>query len=211
MVGLTWSSFMVVFLSVLAGCAGKGETVMLYPGALPTNRGDMAVSKDKLTAIILPFEDQRPEKGPIGRRTHVGGGYTSYAVWNDMPGYVIAQFMADYLKQKGWQVAMAVPGEAIGNRTDVDTVITGQVQEFSAQAISKPLSTDISVKMRVALQARNQKYGSVARMSLHGSRSNRVVVFNDRDVQDALDAMLKESLDRLMTDAKVEQGLLQVK
>jgi hypothetical protein len=48
-------------------------------------------------------------------------------------------------------------------------------------------------------------------MSLHGSRDNKVVLFNDRDVQDALDAMLKDSVDRLMADAKVEQGLLQVK
>jgi len=37
------------------------------------------------------------------------------------------------------------------------------------------------------------------------------VVFNDRDVQDAIDIMLKESMDRLMEDAKVEQGLLQVR
>jgi hypothetical protein len=128
-----------------------------------------------------------------------------------MPGYVIAQFMADYLKQKGWQAAVALPGEPIDNRKGVDAVITGQVEEFSAQATSKPLSTDISVRMRVALQARNQKDGSVARMTLHGSRANKVFIFNDRDVQDALDAMLKESLDRLMADAKVEQGLLQVK
>jgi hypothetical protein len=65
--------------------------------------------------------------------------------------------------------------------------------------------------MQVALQARNQKDGSLARMTLHGSRAKTVVVFNDRDVQDAIDGMLKESMDRLMEDAKVEQGLLQVK
>jgi hypothetical protein len=207
----TWLGVIITLLLGLSGCAGKGESVMLYPGALPIDRADMAVSPEKLTVIILPFEDQRPEKGSIGRRTHVGGGYTSYAVWNDMPGYVIAQFMADYLKQKGWQAAVALPGEAIGHRTDVDAVINGQVQEFSAQAISRSLSTEISVKMRVALQARNQRDGSVARMSLHGSRASKVLIFNDRDVQDALDAMLKDSVDRLMADAKVEEGLLQVK
>lgn len=210
MVRSTWSWVSIVLLLVLNGCTGSGETVMLYPGTLPADRADIAVSQEKLTAIILPFEDQRPKKGAIGRRTHAGGGYTSYAVWNDMPGYVIAQFMADYLKQKGWQVAVAIPGEAIAN-SDVDAVISGQVQEFSAQAMSGSLSTEISVKMRVALQARNQRDGSVARMSLHGSRANKVFLFNDRDVQDALDAMLKDSLDRLMADAKAEQGLLQVK
>ncbi|WP_447984554.1 hypothetical protein [Nitrospira sp. Nam74] len=211
MVKWTWSWAITVLLLVLNGCAGKGETVMLYPGALPADRSDIAVSQEKLAVIIVPFEDRRSEKGAIGRRTHTGGGQTSYAVWNDMPGYVIAQFMADYLKQKGWQAAVALPGEPIDNRKGVDTVISGQVEEFSAQATSKALSTDISVRMRVALQARNQIDGSVARMTLHGSRANKVFIFNDRDVQDALDAMLKESLDRLMADAKVEQGLLQVK
>ena len=150
MIRWTSSWVIIVLLLVLNGCAGKSETVMLYPGALPADRTDIAVSQEKLTVIIVPFEDQRPEKGEIGRRTHFGGGYTSYAVWNDMPGYV-------------------------------------------------------------ALQPRNQKDGSVARMSLHGSRTNKVFIFVDRDVQDALDAMLKESLDRLMANAKVEQGLLQVK
>ena len=207
----TWSWIIIVLLPVFGGCAGKGETVMLYPGALPADRTDIAVSQETLTVIILPFEDQRAEKGAIGRRTHAGGGYTSYAVWNDMPGYVIAQFMADYLKQKGWQAAVALPGEPVDIRKGVDAVISGQVQEFSAQATSKASSTEVSVKMRVALQARNQKDGSVARMSLHGARVNNVFIFNDRDVQNALDAVLKESLDRLMADAKVEQGLLQVK
>ena len=211
MVRSTWLGIIIVLLLGLSGCAGKGETVMLYPGALPADRADIAVSQETLTVIIGPFEDQRPEKGAIGRRTHAGGGHTSYAVWNDMPGYVIAQFMADYLKQKGWQAAVALPGEPIDNRKGVEAVISGQVQEFSAQADSKALSTEISVKMRVALQVRNQKDGRVARMSLHGSRANKVFIFNDRDVQDALDAMLKESLDRLLADAKVEQGLLQVR
>lgn len=211
MVRWTWSWVIIGLFLGLSGCAGKGETVMLYPGSLPADRADMAASLEKLAVLILPFEDQRPEKGAIGRRTHSGGGHTSYAVWNDMPGHVIAQFMADYLKQKGWQAVVVLPGEPIDNRKGIEAVISGQVQEFSAQADSKALSTEISVKMRVALQARNQKDGSVARMSLHGSRAHKVFIFNDRDVQDALDAMLKESLDRLMTDAKVEQGLLQVK
>ena len=211
MIRRTSSWVIIVLLLVLNGCAGKSETVMLYPGALPADRTDIAVSQEKLTVIIVPFEDQRPEKGEIGRRTHFGGGYTSYAVWNDMPGYVIAQFMADYLKQKGWEAAVVLPGEPIDVQKGVEAVISGQVEEFSAQAISKALYTEISVKMRVALQPRNQKDGSVARMSLHGSRTNKVFIFVDRDVQDALDAMLKESLDRLMVNAKVEQGLLQVK
>ena len=128
MIRRTSSWVIIVLLLVLNGCAGKSETVMLYPGALPADRTDIAVSQEKLTVIIVPFEDQRPEKGEIGRRTHFGGGYTSYAVWNDMPGYVIAQFMADYLKQKGWEAAVVLPGEPIDVQKGVEAVISGQVE-----------------------------------------------------------------------------------
>jgi len=201
----------VWMLIVLPGCAGKGETVMLYPGALPLSRADIALSQEKLTVVIVPFEDHRLAKGSIGRRTHARGGYTSYTVWNDRPGQVVAEFMADYLKQKGWQVTVAQTAETARHQSAAEAVISGQVEEFSVQAVSKSLLTDISTRMQVALQARNQKDGSLARMTLHGSRAKTVVVFNDRDVQDAIDIMLKESMDRLMEDAKVEQGLLQVR
>lgn len=202
---LTMSAFLF-----MTGCAGKGETVMLYPGALPIDRADIRPSRETLAVVLLAFEDHRKEKGSIGQRTHKGGGSTSYTVWNDRPGQVVAQFMADYLKQKGWQVLVAKPGELLSEGAG-DVVFSGQVQEFSVTAVSHSLSTDMSARMQVDLQARNQKDGSVARMSLHGSRAKTVVVFNDRDVQDTIDAMLKESMDRLMEDAKVEHGLLQVK
>lgn len=184
---------------------------MLYPGALPLDRADIRPFQETLTAVILPFEDNRKEKGAIGRRTHKNGGYTTYTVWNDRPGQVVAQFMADYLKQKGWQVIVAQPGETVLDHSEVELVISGQVQEFSVEAVSHSMSTDISTRMQVDLEAHNQKGGSLARMSLHGSRGKTVVVFNDRDVQNTIDAMLKDSMDRLLEDAKVEQGVLQVK
>ena len=198
-------------LIVLQGCAGKGGPSCYIPARFRSVVRTLRSHREKLTVVIVPFEDHRLAKGSIGRRTHARGGYTSYTVWNDQPGQVVAEFMADYLKQKGWQVTVAQTAETARHQSAAEAVISGQVEEFSVQAVSKSLLTDISTRMQVALQARNQKDGSLARMTLHGSRAKTVVVFNDRDVQDAIDIMLKESMDRLMEDAKVEQGLLQVR
>ena len=48
-------------------------------------------------------------------------------------------------------------------------------------------------------------------MILQGSRVNKVAVFSDRHMEDALGQMAKESLYRLMADATIENGVFQVK
>jgi hypothetical protein len=89
--------------------------------------------------------------------------------------------------------------------------VTGQVREFSADAESRPTSTEISVRMLVTLHSSNEALGTTGRMILQGSRVNKVAVFSDRHMEDALRQMIKESLDRLMVDASVENGVFQVK
>jgi uncharacterized lipoprotein YajG len=88
--------------------------------------------------------------------------------------------------------------------------VSGEVLEFSANAKSKFGSTDITVKTKVAIQAQNPNDGSTTRMTLNGSRSQSVFWFNHEDVEDTVNLMLKESVERLLADAKVQNRLLQV-
>lgn len=202
-------SFLIMTAWLTGGCAGRGEMVMLDPGSLRLGEGEAAAAGARGSVLIVPFEDERPEKGRIGKRAHVGGGHTYYTVVEDKPGHVIAQFLADYLTHKGWQasVTTARPGPDAKDTM----IVTGQVREFSADAESRPTSTEISVKMLVALQSSNDARGTTGRMILQGSRVNKVAVFSDRHVEDALRQMVQESLDRLMADATIENGVFQVK
>jgi hypothetical protein len=193
----------------MGGCAGRGEMVMLDPGTLRFDEGETATAGARGTVLIVPFDDERPEKGRIGKRLHVGGGHTYYTVVEDKPGRLIAQLLADYLTHRGWQASVST-GRPGPDAKDAMTV-TGQVREFSADAESRPTSTEISVRMLVTLQSSNEALGTTGRMILQGSRVNKVAVFSDRHMEDALRQMIKESLDRLMVDASVENGVFQVK
>ena len=198
-------------LPALGGCAGKGEVVTLDVGAIPS-KPHATPLKGEMRALVIAFEDQRPERKTIGYRTHLGGGRTYFTVANSKPGDVVAQVLADYLKQKGWRTWVGPSGGAvIANRDgDLDVILRGQVLEFSAHAKSKFGSTDMTVKTKVAIQAENTKDGSTARMTLNGSRSQSVFWFDPEDLEEAINLMLKESVERLLADAKVENRLLQV-
>lgn len=203
----------LIGILVLSGCAGQGQVVPLDVGATPSGHQEAVQSKDALKALIVPFEDQRSEKRRIGTRTHFWGGNTYFTVRDDKPGDVIAHALADYLKQKGWQTWVSAPGgPVVANPSGgLDVMVTGQIMDFSANAKSRFGSTRIVVKTKVALQAQHTLDGSISRMTLNGSRSETVFWFEPKDMEEAINQMLKESLDRLMADAKVENRLLQIK
>jgi hypothetical protein len=208
---MRWVFLIGLALPALSGCAGKGEVVTLDVGAIPA-KAQSTPRKDEMKALVMTFEDQRPEKKTIGYRTHIGGGRTYFTVANNKPGEVIAQVLADYLKQKGWRTWVSPAGGAVvpNPAGGLDVTLSGQVLEFSANAKSKFGSTDITVKTKVAIQAQNTGDGSIARMTLNGSRSQSVFLFDPEDVQEAINHMLKESVERLLADARIENRLLQV-
>jgi hypothetical protein len=196
---------------IVAGCAGKGEVVMLNVAAIRAGVS-RAHPGEHLKVLVMTFEDRRPEKGYLGTRTHFWGGHTYFTVADDKPGEVVSQVLADYLKQKGWQAWVTKAGGPIvaNPAGGLDVTLSGQVQEFSANAKSKFGSTDISVKIRVAIQARNEQNGSTSRMSLNGSRTETVFWFDPDDMEEAVNRMLKDSVNRLLADARIENSLLQV-
>lgn len=207
---MAWIFVLGLGVPALAGCAGKGDVVTLDVQAIPPK--EQPRQKEDIKALIIAFEDERPGRGRIGSRTHVGGGRTHFTVANDNPGDVIAQVLADYLKQKGWRTWVSLAeGPVVANPAGgLDVTLTGQVLEFSANAKSKFGSTDITVKTKVNIQAQSPHDGSTARMTLNGSRSESVFWFNADDMEAAVNRMLKESVERLLADAKIENRLLQV-
>lgn len=214
MIGLCrrWVSAWGLAAVLAGGCAGHQEVVTIKASAIPGGLSG-AYSREDLKALVVPFEDKRPEKGVLGSRTHLGGGRTYFTVANNKPGESVAQVLADYLKQKGWQTWVAkAGGPVVANPAGgLDLTLTGDVLEFSANARSKFLSTDIKVKAKVAVQAQNEADGSIARMTVNGFRTTTVFWFTADDVEEAVNETLREMVNRFFADAKIENRLLQVK
>lgn len=188
----------------VAGCAGKGEVRYLDLHSKPpvAQPGDI----ESVKIVIEPFEDRRMEKSRVGMRSHLWGGVTYFNVVGERPGEIIAQALADRLKSRGWRDrAWNVRVLPAGSGNDADIVITGQVQEFSANAKSRVFSTAISTNSKLTIQAKNQGDKSTTTRSVEGAQTRTVFWFDEDDVQDLLAATLKDAIDRLVADTKIEQ------
>lgn len=192
---------------VVPGCAGKGEVRYLDLHAKPpvAQPGDI----ESVTIVIEPFEDRRVEKNRVGMRSHLWGGVTYFDVAGDKPGQVIAQALADRLKARGWRDrAWNVRVLPAGSANDADIIITGQLQQFSANAKSRVFSTAIDTHSKVTIQARNQVDKSTTIRSVEGAQTRTVFWFDEDDVQELLAATLKDDIDRLIADTTIEQRAL---
>ena len=192
-------------LIVLAGCAGTGEVVPLKIQALPSLRSINQNLQD-IKVIVEPFEESAGIN-QLGVRTHLGGGQTTFTAQGGRPGVIMAQVVADNLKAMGFQVWVRTPTEQdLPEKPDI--TITGQVQHLSAQARSRVFSTKITAKVKAVLQAANASDRSTVRLNLEGSRESSVFWFQPDDVQELVNRMLKENLDKLLADTAVQNRAL---
>jgi len=198
---------MGIGLSVISGCAGKGDVhyvdLSVKQPAVPMP------PTEPVKIVIEPFEDRRMEKGRIGQRTHLWGGVTNYNIAGERPGEFIAQTLANRLRHRGWQDrAWNVSMVPAGSASDADIVITGQIQDFAANAKSRAFSTVVNAKSRVTIQAKNQGDKSTTTRSVEGSQTRTVFWFDEDDVRELLAATLKDGIDRLVADTMIEEKSL---
>lgn len=198
----------VAFVMLLAGCAGTGQSVPLSITALPSIRSVNQNYQD-LKVVVERFEEG-PNGNRLGVRTHLGGGETVFTVQGGRLGEAVAQVVADNLKAMGFQVWVRKSG-ATEVPANPDITITGQVKELAVDARSRFFSTKMKGKVEVVIQASNASDRSTVRLNLEGAREDAVFWFEPKEVQELVNRMLKENLDRLLADIRVKDRALQTK
>jgi uncharacterized lipoprotein YajG len=192
-------------LIVLAGCAGAGEVVPLKIQALPSVRSINQNLQD-IKVLVEPFEESAGID-QLGVRTHLGGGQTTFTAQGGRLGLIMARVVADNLKSMGFQVWVRTPTEQdLPEKPDI--TITGQLQHLSAQARSRVFSTKITAKVKAVIQAANASDRSTVRLNLEGTRENTVFWFEPKEVQELVNRLLKENLDKLLADTDVQNRAL---
>ncbi len=198
---------LVGVMAVMAGCVGKGET--RYLDVRTPTAAAPSPEQEPVKIVIEPFEDRRDDKTRVGQRTHLWGGMTVFNVAGERPGEVIAEALADRLKNRGWrgrpwkvQVGRSV------DAPDADIIISGQVSEFSATAKSRVFSTVINASNKFSILARNVGDTSTTIRSVEGAQRTTVFWFAEEDVQELLAATLKDGIDRFIADTMVADRAL---
>ena len=198
---------LVGVMAVMAGCVGKGET--RYLDVRTPTAAAPSPEQEPVKIVIEPFEDRRDDKTRVGQRTHLWGGTTLFNVAGERPGEVIAQALADRLKNRGWRGRpWKVQVGRSADAPDADIIISGQVQEFSATAKSRVFSTVINASNKFSIQARNVGDSSTTIRSVEGAQRTTVFWFAEEDVQELLAATLKDGIDRFIADTMVADRAL---
>lgn len=210
----TWSEALVGVVGVVglvasSGCAGTGE--MFYLDVRPKPVMAQIPQAESVKIVIEPFEDRRLDKARVGQRTHLWGGVSNFDVAGGKLSDVIAQALAETLKQRGWQnrawnVTLAPAGGAATN--DADIVISGQVLECTVNAKGRLFSTKITTESKLVLRAQNAADRTVVTRTVEGSQTDTVFWFEPEDVRVLLAATLKDSIDRFISDTKIENRSL---
>lgn len=198
----------VALMMLLAGCAGTGKSLPLDITALPSTRS-LNQNYQDLKVVVERFEEEA-DANRLGVRTHLGGGETVFTVRGGKLGETVAQVVADNLKAMGFQVWVSKPG-----MTEVpakpDVTIKGQVKQLSVDARSRFFSTKMTGKVEIVIQALNASDRSTVRLNLEGAREDAVFWFEPAEVQELVNRMLKENLDRLLADIRVKDRALLTK
>jgi hypothetical protein len=194
-------------LMALVGCGGKGETVNVLIQPIPGKL--MSAPARPTTILVNGFVDAREKKERLGARTHLWGGETYFNVPGGKPGDVVAEGIAGFLKEKGAETWLATPGHPAPKGTP-DVTLSGQVQELNVNAKSGFMHTEVFVSMKVSLLANNHD-GSSTRMSLQGSSTETVFMFDPEDVQTLINQTLADSLEKLYGDVRIEKGIWKTK
>jgi len=126
-------------------------------------------------------------------------------------GAVVAQVVTDYLKKRGWRVELARPVSGTGPDNGPHVTISGKIVELLVNAASTFGSTKITASAKTVIEAVNAADGSIIQVTLNGTSTQTVVVFDEGDAASLLSAALSESLEKFVAETKVEKKMLRLK
>ena len=188
------------------GCAGKSERIDLkVPIAYGANEKVAAMSS--ATVAILPFEDNRTNRSHLGSRYHLWGGESHFSLPSGTLGESTAQAFADYLKERGWNAAVAKGSEGAG----VDVTITGQLVDIGVDARSGVGQTDLNAKSQLVVFVKNHADGSQVREALTSTGTNQVFWFDPEDAQELLNELYNKNFEKFVTDTSLDGKVLKLR
>ena len=191
---------------LVSGCAGKGENINLK---VPVRSGadEKVVAMNSATIAIQPFEDNRTDPSHLGMRHHLWGGESHFSLPSGTLGDATAQALAEYLKGKGWNAAVAKGNGATG----ADMTITGKLVDVNVDAKSGIGQTTLNAKSKMVVQVKNLADGSQIRETLSSTGSNQVIWFDPEDAQELLNDLYNKNFEKFVTDTKLDGKILKLR
>lgn len=187
------------------GCAGKGDAVPINVGGMPVAPPAVEAQVSAVKVVVTPFQDDRSDRSKLGSRHSLWGSDEPYTVTGGTVGEATAKAFADYLARKGWRAQYVSSASQAGG---ADVVISGKIQELSADAHGVVGSTDIAAKNKVTFQAANQADGSSITETVSHAGTYTVFWYAPEDGQEILNEVLERSFEKFVSQTKFDGAAL---
>ena len=204
-----WSVVTTMLALAVVGCGGTGQTIPLsvYMDAVPPPAKVTA----PLRVAVVPFEDVRSDKSKVGRYQH----YVESTVDTLVPASgsaagQVTNFVLEYLKRVGFQVTRVEPGQTVAPGS-ADVVLSGQLESYWSEAVTRFARTELTAKNRLVLKAANVGDGSIVRTTVDGEGTRTVVFFDLEDLEKLNSEALGQTLARFLADVVVADRALKPK
>jgi len=204
-----WSVMTTMLALAVVGCGGTGQTIPLSVNI------DAVPLPAKVTAplrvAVVPFEDVRSDKSKVGRYQH----YVESTVDTLVPASgsaagQVTNFVLEYLKRVGFQVTRVEPGQTVAPGS-ADVVLSGQLESYWSEAVTRFARTELTAKNRLVLKAANVGDGSIVRTTVDGEGTRTVVFFDLEDLEKLNSEALGQTLARFLADVVVADRALKPK
>lgn len=189
----------------MGGCASKGDAVPINVGIKPAATPAGAAPASGVKVAVTPFQDDRADRTKLGNRHSFWGTDEPYTVKSGTVGEATAKALADYLTRKGWQAHYA---PTVGEASGADVVISGKVQDLSADAHGALGSTDITAKNKLIIQAVNQTDGSSITKTTSYTGTYTVFWYGPEDGEEILSEVMERNFEKFVSHTKFEGAAL---
>lgn len=191
----------LLMIFLITGCSGAGDMVNLRIYDLPTGHDKVG---ENLVVAIEPFEDNRPDKSQLGRRTHMGGGYTYFNLMGGNVETGAAESFIAFLNSRGFQASKAGSGTP-------DVTIKAIILKFTADARSSFMNTHLESHAITQFHVTNHADNSKVRLTIGSGGTDDELIFDQEDMEDLVNTALQEGFEEFLDNITIQGKTLRKK
>lgn len=191
--------FLILTFFIAAGCTPP-VTYVVDVNYTPALKEEPVTKIEEREIAVIPFEDVRKEKKSVGERRHLMGNVDEFDARPYPVTSAVTQTLVTALKIHGYKT------EVFQKSTNPDSiaqspphiVISGNIEEFRANAESKPGYTDIKTEVRLQVKIYKVDENTSYTTTVQSQSEPRVIIFNPSVMQRALNDTLSDAINRLI-------------
>ena len=193
--------FLAMLVMIPVGCAPPVTYVVDLEYA-PELKEELTLKASQIQIAVVPFEDAREDKTIIGTRRRLMGRVDKFDARPSPAATAVTQAVVNALKILGYQTEILQKGantEGI-RQSPPHIVVSGKIEELSADAQSKLGYTDIKTMVRLKIKVYKVDDKNSFTINVQSQSEPRVVFFNPSVMQKAVNDTLTDAIDHLITN-----------